>query len=437
LTNVELGWRSRVAPQKSDRDRRWLVPLGLVLAASLFNMVLCFANTNGVSISLAEVAACELLIILLATVSVWRTLLATALVPILLVAGWFVVVRLVNPAASPKILLDLLIPASFYAVGRVYGSPDAGDRMVMIVAVLVLVVALFEWFAFDEYQRLFNVFQYYVGKGDLSADQAGDTGTKLGENGMRPGARELLPFLGAHRVGSVFLEPIAVGNCATIMIAWLMARAKFDRYAMIISSIALFVAVFADDRFAVGAGILVTIGVASGAWRWRWISAALPFAMIFLLLVFAAVSPPRDVDNTVGGRLYGSGSYLLSQGPAEWLAFVPMSIDMDSGYSYLVDSIGVVVPATLWLLYVWKSGADATACRFALGISIYVSLSLCISGSSTSIKTAALMWSLAGIIGSVGERACLGTACDERAGRQKPTRRSLRSGRYPRLGRET
>ena len=376
------------------------IPFGLVLSASLFNMVLCFANTEGLHVSLGEVAATELLIIALAAASVWRTLLSTALAPSLLVLGWFVVVRLINPVASPKIVLDLAMPVTFYAVGRAYATQQIGNRLVLMLACLVFAVGLFEWFAFDSYQRLFNVFDYYLGKGDLKASQAGDTGTTLGENGVRPGARELLPFLGGHRIGSVFLEPIAVGNFATVVLAWVVARARLDRFAVFLVAVALALAVFADDRFAVGAGLAIVVAVRSGAWRWRWVAAVIPFATLALLLVFAATSPERVVDNTIGGRLYGSGSYLLEQGPVEWLALTPAVIDMDSGFSYLVDSIGVIVPAALWLLFACRRNMTPIDARLTLGIGVYLSLSLCISGSSTSIKTAALLWVLAGSLRS-------------------------------------
>jgi putative polymerase len=381
-----------------------------VLAAALFNMLLCFANTRGLRASLPLIAGTELAIILAAILPVWRTLLATTLVPLLLVVGWAVAVRLINPAATPKILLDFAIPVAFYAIGKTYGTRQAGDRLVMIVACVVLVVALFEWFAFDTYQQLFNVFQYYVGKGDLDTSHAGDTGTTLGENGMRPGARELLPFLGLHRVGSIFLEPIAVGNFATICIAWLAARGQLDRFAACVAAIAVMLAVFADDRFAISAGIAILIAVYSGASRWRWIAASLPFVTIMLLLVFAAVSPVRIVDNTIGGRLYGSGSYLLDQTVMQWLALTPAAIDMDSGYSYLVDSIGFLVPAGLWLAFAFRRGVDRVGSRFVLAISVYISLSLCVSASCTSIKTAALLWVLAGILAPNTERPVRGAS---------------------------
>ncbi len=368
----------------------------LVLAAALFNMALCFVSTRGIHLSLVAVAGTEVLIIIAAGAATWRSLLATALPGLLLFGLWLVSLLLINPDITPKIGLDFAIILVFYRLGRDHADPVIGDRLVLALALVVLGVALFEWFFFDLYQQLFNIFQFYVGKGALDISHAGDTGTTLGENGIRPDARQLFPILGLHRAGSVFLEPIALGNFATILIVWVMARARADRLALLLVPVAFVLGVLADDRFAVGAGVAVAIAVGSGLWRYRWPAALLPFAAMAAVMAFAGAVPPRIVDNTVGGRLYGSGSFLLDHGPIEWLGLSPVPVDMDSGYSYLVFSIGLVVPAALWLRYAGSPPATATEARCRLGLATYMALSLLISASFTSIKTAALLWVLAG-----------------------------------------
>lgn len=368
----------------------------LVFAAALFNMALCYLNTRGVHLALAAVAGVEVLIIAAAGAAARRSLLTTALPGLLLFGLWLVSLLLINPDVTPKIGLDFAIILVFYRLGRDHAEPETCDRLVLWLALTVLAVALFEWFFFDRYQQLFNVFQFYVDKGALDASHAGDTGTTLGENGIRPDARQLFPFLGRHRAGSVFLEPIALGNFATILIIWVMARARLNSRALLLVAIAFVLGVLADDRFAVGAGIAVSLAIGSFLWRYRWPAAVLPFAAMAAVMLFAQVSPPRVVDNSVGGRLYGSGSYLLEHGPVAWLGLSPVPIDMDSGYSYLVFSIGVVAPALLWLRYAGRPFASGLEARLRLGLATYMSLSLLISASFTSIKTAALLWVLAG-----------------------------------------
>ena len=43
-------------------------------------------------------------------------------------------------------------------------------------------------------------------------------------SGMRYEGRTLLPFLGEHRVSSIFLEPVSVGNFGAICFAWVTLR---------------------------------------------------------------------------------------------------------------------------------------------------------------------------------------------------------------------
>ena len=368
----------------------------LVFAAALFNMALCFVSTRGIHLTLTAVAGVEVLIIAAAAAVTWRPILNTALPGLLLFGLWLTSLLLINSGVTLKVGLDFTIILVFYQLGKDRADPDTCDRLVLALTLIVLGMALFEWFFFDTYQRMFNIFQFYVGKGTLDVSHAGDTGTTLGENGVRPDARQLLPFLGLHRAGSVFLEPIALGNFATILIIWVMARSKLDRLALLLVPIAVVLGILADDRFAVGACVCVIFAVMSGLWRYRWPAAVLPFATMITLMALAQASPVRLVDNTVGGRLYGSGSFLLEHGPVAWLGLQPVPIDMDSGYSYLVFSIGVVVPAVLWLRYAGVPIASAIDGRLRLGLATYMSLSLLISSSFTSIKTAALLWVLAG-----------------------------------------
>ena len=378
------------------RRRHPMMVYALVFAAALFNMALCYVNTRGVHLALAAVAGVEVLIIAAAGAAAWRSLLDTALPGTLLFGLWLVSLLLINPDVTPKIGLDFAIILVFYQLGRDRAGPETCDRLVLWLALTVLGVALFEWFFFDRYQQMFNIFQFYVDKGALDASHAGDTGTTLGANGVRPDARQLFPALGLHRAGSVFLEPIALGNFATILIIWVTARARLDRRALLLVPVAFILGVLADDRFAVGAGIAVSLAIGSGLWRYRWPAAVMPFAAMAAVMLFAQVSPPRVIDNSVSGRLYGSGSFLLAHGPVAWLGMSPVRIDMDSGYSYLVFSIGVVAPAVLWLRYASARPASGLEARLRLGLATYMSLSLLISASFTSIKTAALLWVLAG-----------------------------------------
>jgi len=256
-------------------------------------------------------------------------------------------------------------------------------------------------FALPSFEHVFDILGYYINKGSLAATQAGDTGTRLAENGMRPegDGRQLFPgLLGLHRVGSVFLEPISAGNFTVICVGWVLARGKPRAEGWLLMLIALAIGVLADDRFAVVSSAAVAAMLLSGAWRSRALVAALPFAMLALLLAIGLTSS-HAVDNSIGGRLVGSGRLLAGWTAAEWLGLTaPGSISADTGYSYVLGNLGTIGAVGLWLWAALKRRPAAAARLFA-AITVYVTLSLSTSASCLSIKTAALMWFLYGTLG--------------------------------------
>src|SRR5262249_28478275 len=110
-----------------------------------------------------------------------------------------------------KIVRDLLIPLAFFLLGTQARDTRSADLVVGAIVGIVLAVALFEYFWLEAFTRLFNVARYYIARGTLEARQIFQS-SDLFISGMRPaglqGGRNLLPFLGDHRVSSIFLEPV-------------------------------------------------------------------------------------------------------------------------------------------------------------------------------------------------------------------------------------
>ena len=97
--------------------------------------------------------------------------------------------------------------------------------------------ALFEYFFLDTYLKVFSITDYYVARGTLdAADPSLQWANGLMMSGMRPPdqGRELLPFLGDHRVSSLFLEPIGLGNFGCLVVFWAIARSKMERQAALL-----------------------------------------------------------------------------------------------------------------------------------------------------------------------------------------------------------
>ncbi len=376
-----------------------------VAAAMLFNTVLCAASTRGVHVSLALIAGCEVATVTLALLLAWRVALRTLLVPGVLVTLCVAGLWLMDATNDPKIVVELGIIGGFACLGMAVGDQRGAHLLVWMAALLVLGVGLWEMFALPSFERVFDIYGYYVSKGTLSAAHAGDTGTRLAENGVRPAGdgRQLFPgLLGLHRVGSVFLEPISAGNFTVICVAWVLARGKLRRDGWLLMLVALTIGVLADDRFSVVSSAAVAMMLLSGAWRSRVLVAALPFAMLALLLTVGLTST-AEVDNSIGGRLVGSGRLLADWPVTAWLGLTaPGSVSADTGYSYVIGDLGIVTAAALWLVAALRRRGAAAARMFA-AIAVYFTLSLSTSSSCLSIKTAALLWFLSGTL--AGETA--------------------------------
>ena len=137
-------------------------------------------------------------------------------------------------------------------------------------------------------------------------------------SGLRPPeqGREILSFLGDHRVSSLFLEPVGLGNFGCIVAFWGAARSKMEkqlRFWIIVAGIALIV--LSDTRS--NAAFLV-MGIVLLQINPRITTPAvlvMPIALIISLWLPAANAVPQDfpyLDGlTTKDRLLFSGRLLL------------------------------------------------------------------------------------------------------------------------------
>ncbi len=384
-----------------------------VIAAVLFNMVLCFVNTTLFGVSVTVVIAAEMAIIGTALSLVWYRGY-TLYTILLLLSAYFFVVMLVRSEFDPKILRDLLIPIVFYFLGRYLGSLHSADRLVTFLIFLALGAALFEFLALNTYLHFFDVIHYYLARGTertLQADTAAGlfikgTGTAAGLfiNATRFGARTLLPFLGEHRVSGIFLEPVSVGNFGAIAFAWVLLRdcSRIWVFAVKVLAIAV-ILVLADARFGCYLCIFtIVVYFAAPLIRPAMLFVA-PFLMIIGLVTYAGAHAHELWDNTAAGRLLYAGVSLTTLDPWQLFGLRVSNIfeagySGDSGYGYVLVKIGLVGLSAIWALFVFTPALNGDAWRFKNFLAFYIVFLLAISASLFSIKTAALLWFLYGTL---------------------------------------
>jgi putative polymerase len=369
----------------------------IVLATLTFNMALAFANTQGLPIREAHVVAAELALVGCTFLLVWNRSEVFYVVAAAM-GSWLVFAMVVRGEFDPKVLRDAFIPFLFYLLGRHRGSPESADRLVTAAIVIVSAVALFEWLFLDLFLSLVDVLGYYVARGTVDPSEAGDE-PGLFISGLRFEGRTLMPFLGEHRVSSVFLEPVSLGNFGPIVFAWVLLRDRRRPLALIIkTALIAMLLVLGDARFGIYLCALVVVAYLAAPLVRPGVVFAIPFVVMVALLVYAGMNVGVPWDNSFTGRLLFSGRLMSTLDVMQALGLETSDMDfVDSGYSTVVSQFGLFGATALWAIYVFGAPAQTLdAWRYKLFVCAYLVLLLSISTSLLTITTAALLWFLAG-----------------------------------------
>lgn len=412
-----LGRSDRVSAAAVELN---LVAGALIIGAITFNAVLCFINTSVVPIHNSYVVGSEMLIVAIALLACHRTIEPKSVLIIGAVLFYTALLAFIRSGISPeegfnlKISRDFLIPVVFLVLGKAANDIKVADRVVYIATGLIVAFALFEYFALDAFLRVFSITQYYVARGTLDAsDPSLQWASGLMMSGVRPPeqGREILSFLGDHRVSSLFLEPIGLGNFGCIVAFWGIARSKMEkqlRFWTIVAGIALII--LSDTRsnaafFVVGVLILLSSPrITTPA------VLALPFVLIFGLWLGAANSSFQDVPfldgSTFKDRLLFSGRVLFDFDIYNWLGIEASRVPtFDSGYAYVISNIGLIGLAGFWLWFMSLDGRSRYFYAFRNTTAAYFATLLCVSQSQFTIKTAALLWFLLGALSLASDGA--------------------------------
>ncbi|MFV0281974.1 MAG: surface polysaccharide polymerase [Rhodoblastus sp.] len=400
-------------------DARSRILFGIVLAAILFNLALCFVNTNLFRTGAGIVIGCEIVLI-----GTTLALLVGRSFDIFVILGVYIAYTLflatLQGAFDPKPARDLMIPVIFYFAAREFGSCEDGDKLVRAAVWIVLAVGLFEYGFLKQFVRLFDILGYYVSRGTVQASAAEISGDRLFASGMRYEGRTLLPFLGEHRVSSVFLEPVSVGNFGAICFAWIVLRNwghPLRMLARLFPVVTIFV--FADARFGLAVSLLSILIYALSGLTSRALVAAAPFAVIVVLAWIGYTYPDVAWDNTLRGRILLGGQFLARLDLADIFAMVPhFEFTADSGYAYTLLKIGLAGFGAMWILFALAPARNKESWRFRVFVAAYVTLLLVISNSIYSIKTAALLWYLVGAL-DAPVRAVAPASAKARAGSRR------------------
>jgi putative polymerase len=383
----------------SSETKYGYISAAIVFIALVFNFILCFINTNAIHINNITVIASEICLISWGMAIVIKGNQAFYATTIGFIS-FALFLSSVKGTLDMKSIRDILIPITFIFLGRHFGTVQIGDKLVQICVWTVLLVCLCEYFLLPQYIKIIDIRSYYIARGTVESAAVDTTGTGLFASGIRPEGRTLLPFLGAHRVSSIFLEPVSVGNFGAVVFAWTVLRNTSRPLSMALKLIPITtIFIFADARFGLMLS-LMTFLIYPLAKHVGWIQLLLaPFVVLLLLATIGFLNPDAPVDNGLGGRVLAAGQILAQLDFWEAMGFVPVArFVADSGYTYTLTKFGLLGCVGLWGLFILRPVSDEQAWRYRLFTAFYIMSLLTISDSLYSIKTAALLWYLLGCL---------------------------------------
>jgi putative polymerase len=377
-----------------------IVVLTAVFGATIYQALLCLVNTHLFRTSAGIVALVEFSIYLLCFFVLLKRISLDFIAIITLVAAYLLLLALLRSSLDIKGFRDLIIPLLFFWLGKSVGDTNRADKILKIIIFVVLIVGCFELFFVDLYSRIFNIFSYYgtTGASGPTTNWAGGT---LALNATRPEGigRTILPsLLGAHRVSSIFLEPVSFGNFAVITAAWGFSKSRdeFRKTAFFIISAAIMITM-ADSRYGLATVMVMAIMRFTNFSRLNTAFIIAPILAIAVLLIMPML-PHGHLGDDALGRLVMSGRTLSKFEVMEVFGLSRYAINFgDMGYAIVLTRFSVILCALLWIGFWMIKMCNEAGNRFRAYIALYISLILMVSGTSLlALKTAGILWFLVG-----------------------------------------
>ncbi len=382
----------------------WRVTAALLLliAAVTYNLPLSIVNGHGLGIGRNALIGCEILIIgstLLLVAGQWRTDMTRWALMIAAFVLVSLLLTLLRQGFDAKSLRDMLMIATFVMLGLTVDERTA-RRLFVGLQFAILAVMLVEVLEPDFWSRLVDSRDYFISTRGFSPDQFYGDLELFGAT--RGNERYFLPFLGWNRASSIFLEPLSLGNycsfSALLMLLFWRSWGWPLRLAMITSWALLLVG--SDSRFAALSSIVLLLGAPVFARLPAILAVAyLPLAIAGARIVSKALAW-NPLSDDFPGRIARGMKQLFKLNIYDLNGFsVPTPALADSGISYLVmsQSIAGVVILQLFLFAIVRP-MDNRQRLMIHGTAVSFALSILVSISMLSIKTAALYWFYVGVM---------------------------------------
>lgn len=384
----------------------------VLIACVMFNALLAVVNGHVAPVSAATVTAVQGLLIFsaLALALVARPEgMAKWLVMLWLALGGFSLLSLLRGQIELRYLGDIAAIFVFILLGL--AMPARALVSALLITQLVIVIgALWELADPAGFGSFFRIQQYYVNSRGFDGDAFWAENADLFLSSERPTGRLLFPGSGAHRASSLFLEPVSLGNW-TIVVTLAIAALQplLSRRAILFLLLGNLIVLFAcDGRLALAINLILLAIWPVAPRLSRWVPALCLPVTFLALLAASGLGLLEERGDTLLGRFRYGLDYLLGLDALGLLGLRATAgvVAADSGWAYFIVTQSIVGLIAVWLaLTVQTAAASPASRRFVVGMAIFLSLSLPVSYSVFSIKTAALLWVLFGYLQRYDQRS--------------------------------
>ena len=402
ITGRSGGRRAAGSPGDGQLDLQTRLLHSLLWASVLFNLVLCFIDTNIFPVGQSLVIVGEA-VILTTAIAVpfmgggrhpgrWDLLL------VLLLLNWLIL-SLFRQYVDPKMFRDVAIIPIFIVAGLAYRGGDKLHITIFRIHMLILAFAIWEAASPSTLTSVFNISGYFANTRGASPDDWWiENGLYL--SSVRPDERFLIPGLPIHRLSSVFLEPVSLGNYVVIATLWLVGFWRYLPRKLAITAVIanVLLLIGCDSRLATVACLILLL--AAPFKKHLSSITALMVAPVVIATTFIAVALLNlrpGLDDFPGRVAYGVFT-LRSFGVED---FTGVSLDLlektaDAGFAYVVISQSVMMAVLLWTLIFARRLNTPESRYMHFAVAVYLAFNLIVSWSLFSIKTAGLLWFLLG-----------------------------------------
>jgi putative polymerase len=388
----------------ADGGRGATLGLALLWLAIGYNFPMALLNAHVMAIGRGTLIALETLLMgagLLLALSQWRPAMTRWLLMITAFFALSLLLALPRGGFDPKSFRDMLMFAVFIMVGMTIPLPRL-RRTLVVIQLVILTVMLVEVSFPDSYGAALNPRSYVMNTRGLTEDQTSLSGNTELFGAMRPDERYLLPQLGWNRASSIFLEPLSLGNyvafaALAILLFWGDWRWR-ERLLMVVSTLVILVG--CDGRFAaVSSLVLIVLAPLLVRLPTMLAIAWLPLGVLAARLASLALAW-NPLEDTFTGRIARGMKHLFRM---DWFdvlgGTVPTQALADSGISYLVMSQSLPGVIMMQLFLYLQPGLERREQRLVLhGTALTFTLSILVSISMLSIKTAGFYWFLVGSV---------------------------------------